>query len=109
MTYLSGDYIARGIWGPTVCRQGHLKLQLITLDCHINSMFELTNMGKPSKIVSIKITQEGSITIKQTKYIESTLKQEGMEHTNSVKLLLIQNKQSSQIQKEIRKVMPMLV
>ena len=85
MTYL-GDYIAGGIWGPTVCRQGHLKLQLITPDCHINSMFELTNMGEPSKIVSIKITQEeGSITIKQTKYIESTLKQEGMEHTNSVK------------------------
>ena len=55
----------------------------------LDSMFELTNMGKPSKIVSIKITQEeGSITIKQTRYIESILQQEGMEHTNSVKTSL---------------------
>ena len=34
MTYLSGDYIARGIWGPTVYWQGHLKLQWITPGCH---------------------------------------------------------------------------
>ena len=55
----------------------------------LNSMFELTNMGKPSKIVSIEITQEeGFLTIKQTGYIESILKQEGMEHTNSVKTSL---------------------
>ena len=41
----------------------------------LNSMFELTNMGEPSKIVRIEITQEeGSITIKQTRYIESILK-----------------------------------
>ena len=48
-------------------------------------MFELTDLGKPSKIVGIEITQHtDSITISQKQYIESILHREGMENANPV-------------------------
>ena len=43
-------------------------------------MFELVDMGEPSKIVGIEILQgKDSITISQTKYVESILQKAGME------------------------------
>lgn len=48
-------------------------------------MFELTDMGKPSKIVGIEINQHADyIAISQTKYIKSILHKEGMENVNPV-------------------------
>ena len=42
-------------------------------------------MGKPSKIVGIKISQgKDSITISQTKYVESILQKAGMEQANTI-------------------------
>ena len=49
-------------------------------------MFELTDMGELSKIIGIKITQsENLITISQTKYIETILKNHNIEYSNPVK------------------------
>jgi hypothetical protein len=49
------------------------------------SEWEITDLGEPSKIVSIEITRgEGVITILQKKYVETILKREGMEYANPV-------------------------
>jgi hypothetical protein len=51
----------------------------------IESEWEVTDLGEPSKIVGIEITQmPGQVFISQTKYIEALLKKEGMEEANPV-------------------------
>ena len=53
----------------------------------IHSQWEATDMGNPSKIVGIEITQtddSNSITITQQKYIEAILEREHMESANPV-------------------------
>jgi hypothetical protein len=53
----------------------------------IRTMWDVTDLGEPTKIVSIEITQtENSITISQEKYIEAILKCEGMDCTNPVSM-----------------------
>jgi hypothetical protein len=45
----------------------------------IKAEWEVTDLGEPSKVVGIKITiGKDSITISQTKYIESILRKEGL-------------------------------
>ena len=57
----------------------HLKTQL-------HSIYELTDISEPNKIVGIEVFQDESlITIRQTQYIEQILKREGMENANPVK------------------------
>ena len=52
----------------------------------LESMFELVDMGEPRKIVGIKISQgKDSITISQTKYVESILQKAGMEQANTIR------------------------
>jgi hypothetical protein len=47
--------------------------------------WEITDLGEPTKIIGIEITQaEDSITISQKVYIESILKREGLSEINSV-------------------------
>ena len=51
----------------------------------ICSQWETSDLGDPTKIIGIKITQaENSITISQQKYIESILQHEHMECANPV-------------------------
>ena len=51
----------------------------------IERKWEVTDLGKPSKIVGIEINQtKDFISISQIKYIESILWREGMEHCNTV-------------------------
>ena len=51
----------------------------------LHSLWEVTDIGEPTKIVGIEITRtEDSITISQTQYIEAILKREGMENANPV-------------------------
>ena len=51
--------------------------------------FELTDMSEPNKIVGIEITQDkDSITISQTKYIESILKWKGLENVQLIRTSL---------------------
>jgi hypothetical protein len=58
----------------------------------ICSQWEATDMGDPSKIVGIEITQKGnSITISQEKYIEAILRRENMEASNPVSTPLDSN------------------
>jgi tRNA(Ser,Leu) C12 N-acetylase TAN1 len=54
--------------------------------------WEMTDLGEPSKMVSIKITQtDRTITISQKKYIENILAKEGLENANPVSTPLDQN------------------
>ena len=58
----------------------------------LNSMFELTDLGRPSKIVGIEISQtEDSVTITQKQYLLSILHKEGMENANPVTIPLDPN------------------
>jgi hypothetical protein len=51
----------------------------------IRSEWEVTDLGEPRKIVGIEVTQTpDSLTISQTKYIESILRNEGLEEANPV-------------------------
>jgi hypothetical protein len=51
----------------------------------IRSQWECTDMGEPTKIIGIEITQmDNSITISQQKYVESILQSEHMENANPV-------------------------
>jgi hypothetical protein len=59
---------------------------MVHLKSKLNSQFELMDMGAPNKIVGIEITQDSnSVTIKQTKYIEIILKNNGLEDAHPVK------------------------
>ena len=54
----------------------------------IEREWEVTDLGKPSKIVGIKINQtQDFISISQIRYIESILRKEGMERCNSVSVV----------------------
>jgi uncharacterized protein YuzE len=58
----------------------------------IESEWEVTDLGEPSKIVGIEITQTPDrLCISQTKYIESLLKKEGMDNANAVGMPLDPN------------------
>jgi len=56
------------------------------LKAELKLVFDLTNIGKPNKIIGIEITHWGdSIIICQKNYIESILKQEGMSEAHPAK------------------------
>ena len=53
----------------------------------LKTMFEITDLGKPSKIVRIEITideKTGTVKLTQTKYIEVLLQKYGLEEANGV-------------------------
>ena len=58
-------------------------MELTKLDLH--SKWEMTDLGEPTKIVGIEITQTNdSITLSQKVYVESILEHEGLSEINSV-------------------------
>jgi hypothetical protein len=58
----------------------------------IRSEWEVTDLGKPAKIVGIEIDRgEKHITISQERYIEAILECQGMQHANPVATPLDQN------------------
>jgi hypothetical protein len=60
---------------------------MTNLKTQLNSMFDLTDIGEPNKIIGIEITRKAnnSIFICQHQYIESILKREGMMNASPVK------------------------
>ena len=55
------------------------------LKAELNSMFELTDLGEPTKIVGIEIDQRAdSLTISQKQYVAVILHKYGMSDTNPV-------------------------
>jgi hypothetical protein len=61
---------------------------------NISTEWETTDLGEPSKIISIEITQSANtISIRQKQYIENILKCEGMDHTNPVSMPLASHQQ----------------
>ena len=64
----------------------------VKLHNELGSIFELMNMGGPSKIVGIEISQsEDQITISQKQYLLSILQKEGMDKANPVSMPLDPN------------------
>jgi len=58
------------------------------LKAQIQSMFNVTDLGDPKKIVGIEITHDrtnGTLLIAQTKYIESILQAHRLKNSNSIK------------------------
>ena len=71
----------------------------------ICSQWETTDMGDPSKIVGIEITQtEDSITISQQKYVEAILTREHMENANPVATSLDLNIKIQPNRKEMKEI-----
>ena len=63
------------------------KIQMDNLKRELDNLFEITDLGEPSKLVGIEITRDranGTLTISQTKYIESILEKEKMDNANPV-------------------------
>ena len=61
---------------------------MTSLKLQLQSMFKVTDLRDPKKIVSIEITQDcakGTLFIGQTQYIDTILRAQGLEGTNSVK------------------------
>jgi len=51
----------------------------------LHTEWEMTDLGEPTKIIGVKITQiENSVTILQKAYIESILEHEGLSEINSI-------------------------
>ncbi len=53
----------------------------------LGELFEVTDLGEPNKIVGIEILRDrksGTLKLTQTRYIESLLRQYGLENANSV-------------------------
>jgi CRISPR/Cas system-associated protein Cas5 (RAMP superfamily) len=66
------------LFGTSDAAMEHMKNSL-------RSEWEVTDLGKPKKIVGIEITHtDDAITISQQKYIESLLLKEGMSEANPV-------------------------
>ena len=63
------------------------KEQMNNLKGELSNLFEITDLGEPNKLIGIEITRDrdnGTLTIKQTKYIEAILEKEKMENANAV-------------------------
>ena len=61
---------------------------MTSLKLQLQSMFEVTDLGDPKKIVGIEIMRDrakGTLFIGQTRYIDSILRAQGLEGANSVK------------------------
>lgn len=70
------------------------KRQMDNLKKELGDLFEINDLGKPNKLVGIKIDRDrknGSLTIRQTKYIESLLEKYGMSNANPVTIPLDPN------------------
>jgi len=60
---------------------------MFKMEDQIKSEWQITDLGKPQKIVSIEITlKDHTVTISQKKYIESILRKEGLERLNPVNM-----------------------
>jgi hypothetical protein len=73
------------VWVDNLLLFTNSNAKMISLKSELQSMFELTDLGEPMKIVGIEISQQtDSITISQKKYVENILQKEGMENVSPV-------------------------
>ena len=64
------------------------------LKWELGKLFKITDLGELNKLIGIEINrdrQNGTLKIKQTKYIEAILKRYGMHNANPVTILLDPN------------------
>ena len=73
------------VWVDDLLLFASLNRVMNNLKEELNSTFDITDLGEPSKIVGIEIAQShNSLTISQPQYIDSILKKYKMMDTNSV-------------------------
>jgi hypothetical protein len=73
------------VWVDDLLLFTKAKVTMDNLKKELGNLFEITDLGKPSKLVEITRDQpNGTLMISQTKYIESMLEKEKMENANPV-------------------------
>ncbi len=83
------DFAIIAIWVDDLLLFATLDALMEKTKQNISTEWETTDLGEPSKIVGIKITQSvNAISIRQRQYVEVILKCEGMDHTNPVAMPL---------------------
>ena len=61
---------------------------------NLKGLFDITDLGEPNKLVGLEFTRDrehGTLTIRQTQYIESILEKYSMQDANPVSTLLDPN------------------
>jgi len=75
------------VWVDDLLLFTKTEAQMTNLKRELGDLFEITDLGEPNKLVGIEIDRDrknGTLTIKQTKYIESILEKYGLKDANSV-------------------------
>ena len=75
------------IWVDDLLLFTNSKEQMVKLKDDLRGLFDITDLGEPNKLVGLEFTRDrerGTLTIRQTKYIESILERYGMHDANPV-------------------------
>ena len=75
------------VWVDDLLLFTNAEKRMKQLKRELGELFEVTDLGEPSKIVGIEISRDrkaGTLRLTQTKYIESLLRQYGLENANAV-------------------------
>ena len=75
------------VWVDDMLLFTNSKERMDALKQELRTLFDITDLGEPSKLVGLEITRDrpnGTLTIKQTKYIESLLQKYGLQDANPV-------------------------
>jgi hypothetical protein len=92
MRQTQGDLEILTVWVDDILLFACIQKGMDDMKADLISVVDLTDIGEPLKIIGIEITRKpNSIAIMQTNYIESILKQEGMENCHPVKTPLDPN------------------
>ena len=82
------------VWVDDLLLFTKYKDQMNNLKWELGKLFKITDLGELNKLVGIEIDQDrqnGTLKIKQTKYIEAILERYGMHNANPVTILLDPN------------------
>jgi hypothetical protein len=92
MRETQGDLEILTVWVNDILLFACIQKGMDDMKADLTSIMDLTDIGKPLKIIGIEITQKpDSIAIMQTNYIESILKWKGMKNCHPVKTPLDPN------------------
>ena len=79
------DFEIITVWVNDLLLFATTDIEIQCMKKEITSKWRVTDLGEPSKIIGIKIMRsDDSISISQKQYIDSILRKQGLQHTNSV-------------------------
>jgi hypothetical protein len=85
-------FIIVTVWVDNLLLFAMLESLIEQTKANLEAKWELTNLGKPVKIVGIEIMLcNHSVTISQWRYLKSILRKEGMDNANTVRMPLDPN------------------